>query len=65
MTVTGTAACGSVTDVMNLTVTEASNANASGDWMICEDEASYTIVGASSGGGTVNCTTSGDGFCVI
>ncbi|MBL4652670.1 MAG: PKD domain-containing protein, partial [Flavobacteriales bacterium] len=64
MTVTGTIACGSVSDIMNLTITPAPIANASGDWIICQDQNNYTIVGATSANGNVLWTTGGDGTFV-
>ncbi|MBL4625936.1 MAG: hypothetical protein JKY42_12470 [Flavobacteriales bacterium] len=64
MTVSGSVACGAISDVISITITSAPTANASGDWIICEDQSNYTIVGAVSSNGTVLWTTSGDGTFV-
>ncbi|MDT8401059.1 MAG: gliding motility-associated C-terminal domain-containing protein [Bacteroidales bacterium] len=53
--------CTPVSDTIKLTVSERPQANAGADATVCASEISYTVTDASSQGGTILWTTSGDG----
>ncbi|MBN1387194.1 MAG: gliding motility-associated C-terminal domain-containing protein, partial [Bacteroidales bacterium] len=61
MDVTPVVGCTAVSDTMKLTISEAAVADAGADDAVCASETAYTITDASSSGGTVLWTSSGDG----
>ncbi|MEA1886326.1 MAG: gliding motility-associated C-terminal domain-containing protein [Bacteroidota bacterium] len=61
MDVTPVIGCTPVSDTMTLTISKGALAEAGADDAVCASETSYNITDASSTGGTVLWTTSGDG----
>ena len=61
LTITSTGYCGSAIDSMKIRILDAPDADAGADDAVCASETDYDITDASSDGGTVLWTSSGDG----
>ncbi|MFP4488321.1 MAG: HYR domain-containing protein, partial [Bacteroidales bacterium] len=61
LAVTGAGSCGTAIDSMKIRIFEAPVADAGADDAVCASETSYTVTDATSAGGTVMWTSSGDG----
>ena len=61
MTITSPGSCAPAVETMTLSITPLPTANAGADDEVCEDQANYTVSGATSTNGSISWSTSGDG----